>query len=688
MSSNPDSGIPIRLENGSRIVVIGGGPAGAFLAIHLLRRAKAAQRTVKVTILERHLDGCQPGARCQPPGWIGCNYCAGGISPRLNDNLRELGLCVPETVIQNRIRNITIQGYWKNIELEVPEGRDMVSVFRGARPLQARDRPDSFDAFLLNEAIKEGAEPIAGKARDVARTAEGIPVVCYHLGETDAHLEADFLVFATGVNTSPGGQSDGLGMVSALQHLVPGYRPPRLRRALIFELHAESKLIAHLEGELHFVEYGSKALRLEMCSIVPKRGFLTVVLLGPSIDASSSPTQNQAIIQQFLELPHIRKLIPLCARLHVACVCNPYMVVGSATQPFGNRVAAIGDMATSRLYKDGILSAYLTAQALAETLFERGVDAQSLEQGYRPILERFQRDIRFARRVFFLHRMVFGSSTFSRIFYQAVIDERKSSFAPQRKFEKILWQIASGDDQYEDIFRAMMRPAAFWSILTNGLLLTMRNYLTEMFFGLNWEGFGRFTTGVARERFEAKRAFFGRLVTEFGIPIPKDLEFERMYTIRIHAPRVRILDQLGQYGEAHRGFFKPRWIRVHRVCGVPNEPGCVIRYDIGGLFSFSLLLERIEGEHLAVYRIQDGFARGGVLIFEIERNTAEISALSIYVAFNFHRGMRGVTRPLWWLLRWLFPAFMHDVIWNHSLCQFKGLVEAKDIGLETPPVQP
>ena len=89
------------------------------------------------------------------------------------------------------------------------------------------------------------------------------------------------------------------------------------------------------------------------------------------------------------------------------------------------------------------------------------------------------------------------------------------------------------------------------------------------------------------------------------------------------------------------------------------------------------MLEQILGGHLAVYRVMDGFAKGGVLIFEIEKLGEDLCNLSIYVAFNFTRGRTWVTRPFWWLLRVLFPAFMHDVLWNHSLCQFKDIVETQ-----------
>jgi hypothetical protein len=64
-----------------------------------------------------------------------------------------------------------------------------------------------------------------------------------------------------------------------------------------------------------------------------------------------------------------------------------------------------------------------------------------------------------------------------------------------------------------------------------------------------------------------------------------------------------------------------------------------------------------------------------VLIFEIERRSPDTCDLSIYVAFNFRRDRRRWARPLWWLVRRGFPAFIHDVIWNHSLCRLKDLVE-------------
>ncbi|HEY3322326.1 MAG TPA: hypothetical protein VGP72_17825 [Planctomycetota bacterium] len=665
----------IVLEDGSTIAVIGGGPAGAFFAIHFLRRARELRRKTRVVILERRLAPCRAASSAPGVELNRCGYSAGGISPLLNDALRKLNLRLPPEVVEGHIHSITVQGYWKNIELVVPEDREIVSVSRGGLFVPRQNRSSSFDAFLLDCAVKEGAELVSGAAYDAYYAECRKPVVCYRCAGAEHRLEADFVVFAGGVNSGNTSSPAEGSLAQLFRRLNPAYALPRLRQSLIFELATMPETPIDLEGELHFVEYGSKALRLEMCSLLPKRGAITVVLVGPSVDASTGAAENQALIRHFLELPHISALLAR-TKFRLGCLCNPRLVIGAANHPFAERTAAVGDMVASRLYKDGLRSAHETACVLAEALLTRSVDEQSLHEAYAPLIRRFRRDNRFAALVFYMHRVVFGSSVLSRILYQAVITERKDTLASQRRLESILWKIASGDDEYPAIFRMMMTPATLWRIFTGGALVTLRNYLTELFFGLKWEGFGRFTTGVAKEQFEIKRAAFARMLAETGVAVPSRPEFERMYTIRIRASQDRVWNQLGRFGEADRGYCLPRWVEIQRISGTPNEPGCVIRYRLkGSRLAFSLELERIAGSHLAVYRVRDGFARGGVLLFEIEPTAKQSCNLSIYVAFALERGRTWVTRPLWWAFRALFPSFAHDVIWNQSLCQLKQLAE-------------
>jgi flavin-dependent dehydrogenase len=179
------------LEEGSTIAVIGGGPAGAFFAIHFLRQARELRRKIRVVILERRLEAC--GAACGATGveLKGCGYSAGGISPLLNDVLRKLNLRLPPEVIQSHIHSITVQGYWKNIELDVPGEREIVSVVRGGPFALRQGRCCNFDAFMLDCAAKEGAELIAGAVYDACYAESRKPVLCYRRAGVESPLEAD-----------------------------------------------------------------------------------------------------------------------------------------------------------------------------------------------------------------------------------------------------------------------------------------------------------------------------------------------------------------------------------------------------------------------------------------------------------------------------------------------------------------
>ncbi len=72
-----------------------------------------------------------------------------------------------------------MHGDWKSIQLPVPEGREMLSVFRGSRPRQRTGRYVNFDTFLLNLAAEEGARVITADVNEVSYSTEGKPIVGY-----------------------------------------------------------------------------------------------------------------------------------------------------------------------------------------------------------------------------------------------------------------------------------------------------------------------------------------------------------------------------------------------------------------------------------------------------------------------------------------------------------------------------
>lgn len=664
---------PVLIQDGATLAVVGGGPAGAFFAILAARKARALGRSIDLVIIEKN-----SGGRDSCPAHLieGCNYCAGGISPNLFDILSRNGVHLPEEIIEGRAESVIVHGDWKSLELPVPRGRTMLSVFRGTRPQNRPSRYENFDAFLLDQAVNEGARLIRGEALDVSYASGGKPLVLYgepsRPGGASKTIEADFVAVASGVNQTPGMNLATDPFFRALKGALPGFRPPTVRRALICEMQAEEEALRHLKGEVHFVQYGSRDLRIEMSSLIPKGRWITIVLLGPTID-TAQPSDRLAIIERFLELPHIKRLIPRGARLKPACLCFPNMTVKRSRGFLGDRIALVGDIVVSRLYKDGIFSAYTTAEALSDCIFNGGIGRSALKRSYGPFIRRFDRDNRFGEVVFTLSRLTFSRPVLSRIVYQAVLTELKSKPREKRRLANVLWKIASGDDSYSRILWTMARPAAIWTIFWGGALMTFRNALAERLFGLRWEGIGRYQTGVAREDFEEKRRSFLGALEVPSLPKP---EFSRMYSIRIKAAGARILRELGRFGDGKAGFFSPRHVVVRRISGAPNELDSTVVYDVSPRFlSFRMALEKIVGTDVLMYRVLNGFAKDGIFVFGIEPVGEDSCSLTIYVAFDFAKGTNALQRPFWRLFKLLFPGFVHDVIWNHALCRLKHLVE-------------
>ncbi len=548
----------------------------------------------------------------------------------------------------------------------------MLSVFRGTLPHVHGLRQASLDSLLIDVATTRGAELIGSPVKRVGYDREQRPVLWYGDAAEERTLTADFIAFAGGVNESAHPIAGRHTSTDLFRMLQPAYVPPRLRKALIIELAAPPDCNELAEGRVHYLDSSVDNLRLDMCSILPKEDYFTITLIGGSVDAAESKKDNLDLVRRFLSTPRLRRLLPNDADLRVRCMCNPNIVVGTAKMPFAQHAAAVGDMAATRQYKDGILAAHDMARDLAEVIVEHGIDIESLASCYGPAVARFRRDNRFASLIFFLYRRFFTSRSLSRVIYQTFVGERKSQRRTRRSFEKIFWAISSGDEDYEQIARAMLRPSTLWRILTDGLFVTLRNWLTEKTFGLQWAGIGRFPTAVPYERLLDQRA---------DLINGRNREFECIYTIHLRAPADDARRLLAELGKPSRPYLNPRWVRILQVSGEPLGPGCTIRYRIfGGALSFDIVQEESADENLIRYRVVGSFADGGSFIFLIQPMSASHCTLTVYLSFDYKRGASPAERLLWWVFRSLFPEYVHDVIWNHALCEFRQVLEDRRSG--------
>jgi flavin-dependent dehydrogenase len=663
----------VSLRDDDCVAIVGGGPAGSFFAIHLLQEAKRLNRHLDVVIVEKRglTDVGDDSFQCR-----GCNFCAGGISPRLNEILEEHGLVVPEEVIQGRIDHVWIQGQWKNFRLRVPKGMQMYSVFRGSLPSRRSGRPGGFDAFLLGEAVKKGARILYGKVEAIAYATSGMPRLMVRTKSGgEISLEASFVTIATGINSHGGCDYRDDALIASLKRLNPGFVPGKSRKAFIFELEVgEEYLARQMHREIYFIEYASKHLALEHTALVPKGRFLTVAMIGKCIDEASLPQDSQQIVQDFLKLPQIARILPGLAAAPIACACAPRMTVTTAKSPFGDRFAIIGDAVGSRLNKDGLFSAHVTASRLAQTVLHEGIDKQALAKGYGEAIKWLAADNRFGRMVFGASRVAFTTPVLSRITYQAFATECKVRDERSRPLSVVLWKIASGTADYREVLREMLGYGVLRSVLA-GAAVTLRNVVVEVLLGLKWGEYGRYPTVVLKEEREALKE---ALASSLGMELDESPEFELMYAIKIRGSEEEIMEELAKFGHPKARFLKLRLVEVRQIQGAPNQVGSVIRYRIPVVgLGAELRLTRRAGFETLLYQVDERLVDQGKLIFNVASTKDGNSQLSIYTAFDYKKGKGFVSRILWEGIRLLFPEFLHDVVWNHALCSIKEEVERK-----------
>jgi flavin-dependent dehydrogenase len=662
-----------QLQNGDRVAIVGGGPAGSFFAIHLLREARRRNRHLDVVIVEkrgRTDQGCDD-FQCK-----GCNFCAGLISPRLNEVLGAQGLVVPDEIVQGHLDYVWIHGQWKNFRLRVPRDAQMYSVFRGSLPGRRMGRPTGFDGFLLGEAVKEGARVQYGEVQAIAYDAAGNPrlTVKAPSGET-ASLGASFVSIATGINAHCGSDDQHDGLIASVRRMNPAFVPGKSRKSFIFELDVgEDYIRCNINREIYFVEYGSKQFAFEHTALIPKGRFLTVAMIGKCIDEAVLPRDSQRIVRNFLTLPQIDRILPGIAAAPLACACAPRMTVTTATCPFGDRFAIIGDAVGSRLNKDGLYSAHLTASRLAETVLHEGIDRQALARGYGKTVKWLVADNRFGRLVFAASRVAFTMPVVSRIMYQAFATEYKVRDERSRPLTVALWKIASGTADYREVLAEMCGFGVLRSIFS-GAMVTLRNVAFEALFGLQWGEYGRYPTVVLKEKREAVKH---QLASGLAMELGASPDFERMYVIKIRGSEAEIMEEIGKFGQPDAKFVRPRFLDIRQTEGVPNQVGSVIRYRVPlvGLGTI-LRLTKTVGLGTLLYQVDERLVHSGKIIFNVAPTKDGNRKLSIYAAFDYKKGRSLAGRMMWKAARLLFPEFVHDVVWNHALCTVKETVERR-----------
>ncbi len=427
----------LSLSDGSRVAVVGGGPAGSFFAFFLLKMAQAIDLELEVDIYDP-----RSFSRCGPAG---CNHCGGIVSESLVQILAAEGINLPPEVVQRGIESYVIHMDVGSVAIESPAGEQRIAaLYRGNGPREGGDAPwDSFDGYLQGMATERGAR-VLRKLITAMEWRDGRPWLQFADRSQDRY---DLVAVASGVNSN---------LLKMLADLPAEFQPPRTTRTYICEFKAGEDGVQNILGNAVHV-FLLAIPRLEFAAIIPKGEFATVVMVGEDLD--------QELVHEFLNDPVVRGCFPTDA-VPCVCSCSPLINMGARKRPYADRVVLVGDSGVTRLYKDGIGAAYRTAKAAASTAVFMGVSEEAFRKNFWPACRAIATDNAIGRVMFASTGTLKRFRFLRRVIHRMTAREQAQ---PGRRphMSSMMWNMFTGSAPYTDICRGAMHPGFIGNFAAN-----------------------------------------------------------------------------------------------------------------------------------------------------------------------------------------------------------------------------
>jgi flavin-dependent dehydrogenase len=421
----------LRLADGARVAVVGGGPSGSFFAYFLLQMAGRAGLSLDVDIYEsRDFDRSGPA---------GCNGCGGIVSETLVQSLATEGINLPSTVVQRALDSYVLHMPEGDVFMDLPlQEKRIAALHRGGGPKGAKDHTwRGLDAFLLSAAENAGARVHSGRVTDLDWGDDKPRLFAKNMQEPATY---DLVAGATGVGSS------GAKLFSGL---LPGFEGPPSTKAYVTELDVGEEWIETLGTAMQV--FLLDIPRIEFGALIPKGRALTLVLLGEDVD--------DELIQRFLDAPQVRGCLPPNWELSSdRCRCSPRINLRGLAQPYADRVVLLGDCAVTRLYKDGIGASYRVAKSAAVTAVFEGVAATDFENHYKKTCDTILRDNQYGKVIFGISGIIQALKPTRRGVLGLIRSEQSRPSDPKR-LTGVLWDTFSGSAAYRDIFFRTLHPA-------------------------------------------------------------------------------------------------------------------------------------------------------------------------------------------------------------------------------------
>ncbi|MBC8320569.1 MAG: hypothetical protein H8E34_07595 [Bacteroidetes bacterium] len=441
----------LKIKDGSNIAIVGGGPSGSFFTYFTFELAEQLDLHINIDIIEgKDFNSCGPS---------GCNQCGGIVSESLIQMLSGDGIILPAEVIRQGIESYTFHLEQGNVVIEASaDEQKIASMFRGLGPLGCiPDDRKSFDNHLMELCAAKGANIIRDRVIEMERKKDGIIL----RAKNNFEKEYDLVVGAVGLNKTT---------LELFSDLCPSFILPKTTRTFICEIQIDENQINKYFGNSMHV-FLLNLPNIKFGALIPKARYVTLVLLGADI--------NTEIVASFLESEPVKKCFPPNTDLKsiITCQCYPNINIKGAKSAYADRVVLIGDSSTSKLYKNGIGAAYLTAKAAANTVLFQGISSVHFKKHFQPTCNKLEKDNNIGKFIFKITSSVQQSVILKSALLRMVVNEKQKE-RYKRKMSSILWDIFTGSAPYKNIFVRFLNPGTIFTFVWNtiGAMARMVKY--------------------------------------------------------------------------------------------------------------------------------------------------------------------------------------------------------------------
>lgn len=405
------------LNDGGRVIIIGGGPSGVACALALQKLGNESGRHLSITIVESK----------EFSGERHYNTCSGVVSPPLAELLENgLGLPFPYHLARSRISGYVLHTNRAEIQLDDPD-RSCIAL-----------RRIQFDAYMLDAAQQRGITVEPARAMDmefhddrVIVYTDGVPV------------EGDVVVGAFGMDEG----------TAALLARHTAYRSPWALSAVVTKYHPGLEAMTEFGPYIHAFLPGDA--RIEFGAVTPKGNHLTINIGGLSVDSD--------IMASFLNYPAVSGVLKGMefARRTDANDLRFYkgrFPNSQAENYYGDRFVIVGDAAgLVRAFKGkGITSGVSTGIRAARTMIEHGISRAAFHEHYRAANQDITGDLSYGRFVRLLAINMGRIGWMDAVICAAQNDER---------LQCALYDAVSAVGPYKDVLKNAINPTSVLGVL-------------------------------------------------------------------------------------------------------------------------------------------------------------------------------------------------------------------------------